>query len=367
MSVTISGTAGVTFNDASNQTTAATGFGFKNRLINGGMTVDQRGSASAPVTLNGNLFGVDRWGTQASQNSKATMQQSTTATTGFSNSLLVTSSSAYSPISSDYFWLYQTIEGFNIADLGWGSASAQTITLSFWVRASVTGTYSVRVGNGARSYVSTYTVNSANTFEYKTITIAGDTSGTWNTTNGAGIQLQYDLGCGSTRTTSTTNAWQAGDFQKATGSVSLVETNTATLYITGVQLEKGSTATSFDYRPYGTELALCQRYYQQYDASENGASGAGLVGVCGATNTGVMSGLLPVAMRTTATVAFNNLVLNYGAATVGVSSITVYSAQKAIGMDITTSTSPMTVGRACVLQFTGGASSANKITYSAEL
>jgi hypothetical protein len=216
--------------------------------------------------LNGLQFSADRWGTQASQNSKATFQQSATAPTGFTNSVVVTSSSAYSPTSSDYFWLYQTIEGFNIADLGWGSASAQTVTLSFWVRASVTGTYSVRVGDGSRSYVSTYTVNSANTYEYKTITIAGDQSGTWNTTNGTGIQLQFDLGCGSTRTTSTTNAWQAGDYQKATGSVSLVATSGATLYITGVQLEAGTVATSFDWRPYGTELALCQRYFQKtYD------------------------------------------------------------------------------------------------------
>ena len=259
MSVSYGGDS-ITFADGSVQSGGWTGM--RNRIINGAMVIDQR-NAGASVTLNGNLFGVDRWGTQASQNSKATMQQSTTASTGFSNSLLVTSSSAYSPTSSDYFWLYQTIEGFNIADLGWGSASAQTITLSFWVRASVTGTYSVRVGNSTRSYVSTYTINSANTFEYKTITIAGDTSGTWGTTNSQGIQLQYDLGCGSTRTTSTTNAWQAGDLQKATGSVSVVSTSGATLYITGVQLERGSTASSFEYRPYGTELALCQRYYEK--------------------------------------------------------------------------------------------------------
>jgi hypothetical protein len=240
-------------------------YGMRNRIINGDMRIDQR-NAGASVTLNGNLYSVDRWGTQASQNSRATIQQSTVAPTGFVNSVAVTSSSAYSPLAADFFWLYQTIEGFNIADFYWGSASAQTVTLSFWVRSSLTGTFSVRLGSGSRSYVTTYTIASANTYEYKTVTIPGDTSGTWNTTNGGGIQIQFDLGSGSNRTTSTTNAWQAGDFQKATGTVSLVSTNGATLNITGVQLEAGSVATPFERRPYGTELALCQRYFEKsYD------------------------------------------------------------------------------------------------------
>ena len=233
----------------------------RNRIINGDMRIDQRNAGSS-VTLNGLSYSVDRWGTQASQNSKATIQQSSTAPTRFTKSVVVTSSSAYSPLATDYFWLYQTIEGFNIADLYWGSASAQTVTLSFWVRSSLTGTFSVRLGSGSRSYVTTYTIASADTYEYKTVTIPGDTSGTWNTTNGGGIQVQFDLGSGSNRTTSTTNAWQAGDFQKATGSVSLVSTNGATFYITGVQLEVGDVATPFEHKVFSDELARCMRYFE---------------------------------------------------------------------------------------------------------
>jgi hypothetical protein len=257
----------------------ASSVNFRNRIINGDMRIDQR-NAGASVTLNGNLYSVDRWGTQASLNSKATIQQSSTAPTGFTNSVVVTSSSAYSPLAADFFWLYQTIEGFNIADLNWGSASAQAVTLSFWVRSSLTGTFSVRLGSGSRSYVTTYTIASANTYEYKTVTIPGDTSGTWNATNGTGVQVQFDLGSGSNRTTATTNAWQAGDFQKATGTVSLVSTNGATLNITGVQLEAGSVATPFERRPFGTELALCQRYFWTIRGDVDGLAagiGAGLV------------------------------------------------------------------------------------------
>jgi hypothetical protein len=273
--------------------------GFRNRILNGGMVIDQR-NAGASVTLNGNLYSVDRWGTQASLNSKATIQQSATAPTGFTNSVVVTSSSAYSPLAADFFWLYQTIEGFNIADLNWGSASAQAVTLSFWVRSSLTGTFSVRLGSGSRSYVTTYTIASANTYEYKTVTIPGDTSGTWNATNGTGVQVQFDLGSGSNRTTATTNAWQAGDFQKATGTVSLVSTNGATLNITGVQLEAGSVATPFERRPFGGELALCQRYGERiiagYTVQAAGAPAAG--------NQQQISGSFATTKRTAPTMSF---------------------------------------------------------------
>jgi hypothetical protein len=151
-------------------------------------------------------------------------------------------------------------------DLDWGSASASSVTLSFWVRSSLTGTFSGSIRNSAsnRSYVFTYTISSANTWEQKSITIAGDTTGTWLTTNGIGINLVFSLGAGSTFSSSTTNSWQAGSFFSATSSTSVIGTAGATFYITGVQLEKGTQATSFEYRQYGTELALCQRYFQSY-------------------------------------------------------------------------------------------------------
>ena len=242
---------------------ASSTFAFKNRIINGDMTIDQR-NAGASVTPTSGQFSVDRWACYLTQASKFTIQRSTTAPEGFTNSLLITSSSAYSVTSSDFFLLNQAIEGFNIADLGWGTANAQPVTLSFRVRSSLTGTFGGSLTNSAnnRSYPFTYTISSANTYETKTITIAGDTSGTWLTDNGAGIKVWFGLGVGSTNS-GTAGAWAGSAFYSATGATSVVGTNGATFYITGVQLEKGSTATSFDYLPYTTELLLCQRYYYQ--------------------------------------------------------------------------------------------------------
>lgn len=240
--------------------------GMRNKIINGAMMIDQRSAgASVAITISGN-YTVDRWSGNGTQNSKYTVQQnagSVTPPAGHTNYLGVTSSSAYSVLSSDVFWLAQAIEGLNIADLGWGTANAQSITLSFWVRSSLTGTFggALRNSSGSRSYPFTYSISSANTWEQKTILIAGDTTGTWLTTNGIGINLNFGLGAGSTYS-GTAGAWAAGNFVTATGAVSVVGTNGATFYITGVQLEKGATATPFENRLYGTELALCQRYYE---------------------------------------------------------------------------------------------------------
>ena len=248
--------------EASGGTGTTTGYyGFKNRIINGAMMIDQR-NAGASITANGSTFAVDRFTFSTNLVSKATAQRSTTAPTGFINSLLVTSSAATSFASGDYFSVKQAIEGFNCADLAWGTASAATVTVSFWVRSSLTGTFGGALNNSAnnRSYPFSYTISSANTWEQKSVTIAGDTSGTWLTDNGAGIQVRFALGMGSTYS-GTAGAWVAGDIESVTGAVNVLGTNGATFYITGVQLEKGSTATSFDYRPYGTELQLCQRYY----------------------------------------------------------------------------------------------------------
>jgi len=263
--------------------------GFKNRIINGQMVLDQR-NAGASVTPTDGTYTIDRWQYSVSQTSKLTAQQSSTAATGFIKSLLTTSSSAYSIVAADYFMINQRVEGLNVFDLGWGAAGAATVTLSFWVRSSLTGTFGGAINNAAndRSYPFTYTISVANTYEYKTITIAGDTGGTWLTTNGVGMTIRFGLGVGSTYS-GTAGAWAAAGYFSATGATSVVGTNGATFYITGVQLEKGSTATSFDYRPYGTELALCQRYYVKYSSS--GASNqAFLIGVVGNSTTGQMCG-----------------------------------------------------------------------------
>jgi hypothetical protein len=248
----------------------ASGFtGMKNRIINGGMVIDQRNNG-ASVNLTSNGYLIDRWAYYVDQTSKATAQQSSTTATGFRNSLLITSSSAYSVLSGDQFIIQQFIEGLNVSDLGWGTANAQTVTLSFWVRSSLTGTFGGSIVNSGqnRSYPFTYTISAANTFEYKTITIAGDTSGTWLTTNGIGIRVYFGLGVGTTNS-GTAGAWAGTYYSSATGATSVVGTNGATWYVTGVQLERGSNATSFEFRDYGRELIMCQRYLPAFNGTSN--------------------------------------------------------------------------------------------------
>jgi hypothetical protein len=261
--------------------TNTVGLAFKNRIINGAMVIDQRNAGASVNNGTGatNAFPVDRWALYGSQATKCTGQRnagSVTPPTGFVNYLGVTSSSAYSVLTGDYFNVYQRIEGFNTADLMWGTANARTITLSFWVRSSLTGTFGGSLSNNAfnRSYPFTYTISAANTWEQKSLTIAGDTTGTWATDNTIGIAVYFGLGAGSTFS-GTAGAWAGSGLFTATGATSVVGTNGATFYITGVQLEVGSTATSFDIRPYGTELQLCQRYYQSFLVSSDWGNGSG--------------------------------------------------------------------------------------------
>ena len=261
---TVTGTLPVA-NGGTGSATNATGF--KNRIINGAMVIDQR-NAGASVTQTNGQYTLDRWTYSLAHTSKLTTQQSTTAPTGFASSLLVTSSSTYAVLTGDNFNVLQWIEGYNTADLAWGTASAATVTLSFWVRSSLTGTFGGSIVNNNQnySYPFSYTISVANTFEYKTITIAGPTAGTWsNTTTTRNIGVWIGLGAGASAS-GTAGAWAAAGYYNATGATSVVGTNGATFYLTGVQLEVGSTATSFEYRPYGTELMLCQRYYQ-YDGT----------------------------------------------------------------------------------------------------
>lgn len=267
MTVSISGTGGVTFNDNSVQDTAATGFGFKNRIINGAMVISQSAAGASVTSTSGKLYATDRFFIVKDSGTTGVMtaQQSSTAPVGFTNSVKLTTTTAQASLGATDFVRYsQIIEGYNVADLGFGTANANTVTLSFWVQSSLTGTFGGSLGNSAwnRTFPFTYTISVANTWEYKTVTIAGDTSGTWLTTNDIGLRVDFGLGVGSTYS-GTAGAWTGSLKISATGATSVVGTSGATFYITGVQLEKGSTATSFDYRPYGTELALCQRYFQK--------------------------------------------------------------------------------------------------------
>ena len=273
---------------------ASSNFGFKNRIINGAMVIDQR-NAGASVTLNGSeSFITDRFACGDVTDGSFTAQQVSDAPAGFINSLKCTITSADTSLTgTQTAYCYQSIEGLNIADFAWGAASATTITLSFWIKSSLTGTFGGALRNSAanRSYPFTYAISAANTWEQKAVTIAGDTSGTWLTTNGVGINLQFSLGAGPDRS-GTAGAWNSNNNVAATGQVQVIGTNGATWQVTGVQLEKGSTATSFDYRPYGTELALCQRYTPVYTGL-----GIRIVAQAFSTNSSLPTFCFPVATR----------------------------------------------------------------------
>jgi hypothetical protein len=242
------------------------------------MAIDQR-NAGAQITGAGNVYTVDRFLIQGSQTGKFNVQQVTDVPSGFVNSLKVTVGTAVSVGSSDYFLIRQPIEGNNVQDLDYGSSTAKTVTLSFWVKSSITGLHSGHLANAssARWYPFTYTINAANTWEYETITIPGDVAGTWLKDNSVGIYVGWSLGTGSTNET-TGNAWSSSVGIGATGSVDIVATSGATFYITGVQVEKGSQATSFDWRPYSTEFEMCQRYFEVSGATQNSLLYQGYVG-----------------------------------------------------------------------------------------
>ena len=264
MPLVLSGTNGVTFPDSSLQAAAASPYVLKNRIINGAMVIDQR-NAGASVTADGNaVFPVDRWKIEDATDGVFTGQQVSDAPVGASYSLKVTITTADASLgATQYASCYQLIEGYNTADLAWGTANAQTVTLSFWVKSSLTGTFGGSVTNSGwgSTYPFTYTISAANTWEYKTVTIAGSTSGTWLTTNGLGIGLFFGLGVGADYS-GTAGAWTTGVKISATGATSVIGTNAATWQIALVQLEIGSTATPFERRLYNQELANCQRYYQ---------------------------------------------------------------------------------------------------------
>jgi hypothetical protein len=277
----------------------------RNRIINGNMVIDQRNNGAA-VTSTADGYCLDRWAIGYNAPIAAfTAQRSTTAPAGFSNSLLITTGTGAAPSTTGYAYIRQGIEGLNISDLNWGTANAQPITISFWVRSSITGTFGFVVRNGAsdRSYGATYTISSANTFEYKTVTIPGDTTGTWLTTNGIGIMLLFDLGVGSTYSLSA-GSWQTPvNVFGVTGTTKLAANTGATFYITGVQLEVGTQATPYEWRQYTTELQLCQRYYCTFDSAAGAAYNVG-----GSGASAVAPYYFPVTMRASPTIGSGTLV-----------------------------------------------------------
>jgi len=308
--------------------------GARNRIINGDMRIDQR-FAGVSTTPTSNIYTLDRWLAITSASSKYSVQRnagSVTPPVGFTNYLGTTSLSAYSSVSSDFFLLNHYIEGLNSADLAFGTSSASPITLSFWVRSSLTGTFSVSICNNPanRNYISTYLVNNANTWEYKTITIPGDTAGTWDTGISVGIQVRFDLGSGSNYN-GTAGSWITSNLLRTSGSQSLVGTNGATFYLTGVQLEAGTVATPFERRSYAQELALCERYCQRYDG------GRIAIGNWASATVAYVTTFLRNAMRSTPTI------FSYTAGNVLVESVNWYAATTVVILESSSYTASFTI------------------------
>jgi hypothetical protein len=295
----------------SNNISADNSLGFRNRIINGAMVIDQR-NAGAAVTTTAS-FPVDRFVVTNSTDGAFSAQQDSTAPAGFVNSLKITTTTADASLTTTQaIQLIQRIEGTNVSDLAWGTANAKTVTLSFWVRSSLTGTFggALRNNGATRSYPFTYSISAADTWEQKSVTIAGDTSGTWLTDTGTGIVITFGLGAGPDRS-GTAGAWNSNNNTSATGAVSVIGTLDATWYVTGVQLEVGSVATPFERRPYGTELALCQRYFAVL-----GSGGIGRWNSATAAQLGIQ---FPVTMRTTPAVSHK---ANYSVYEIGIATRT---------------------------------------------
>jgi hypothetical protein len=304
MTVSISGTGGITFDDSSVQNTAATGFGFKNRIINGAMVIDQR-NAGAAISSG---YVVDRFNSANSTDGVYTIQQVSDAPAGFNYSAKLTVTTADASLAAGQFSsFFQVIEGYNLADLSWGTANAQTVTLSFWVKSNLTGAFggSLRGASSTRSFPFTYTISVANTWEQKSVTIVGCPDGTWGIINDVGVQVFLSIGTGSTLS-GTAGAWASASYRSATGATNVLATIGNTIQWTGVQLEKGSTATSFDYRPYGTEEALCQRYYTKFTALTAGDKMLA-VGYQTSTTGSAFAMQYPVAMRSEPTCSILSL------------------------------------------------------------
>jgi len=276
--------------------------GRKNLIINGDMRVSQRLGATGENDLTGSSdgFGVDRFRSWQAGGGELKLQQSTNAPPGFTNSLLHTVNTADTSVAAgDYYMIQQRIEGLNTHHLNWGTSNAKDVTLSFWVRSTVSGVYSVSLwrDNQTYNYVTSYEINNVNTWEYKTVTIPGPTGGTWATNTGTGIGIWWDLGSGTTYSTATTETWGQNNNFRVPSQTSWIGITNAEFRLTGVQLEVGRNATEFEHRHIGEELALCQRYF--FTTKEFGVQYQGAVMGIGMGSNKITMGTFrfPVPMR----------------------------------------------------------------------
>jgi hypothetical protein len=345
----------------------ATSLSWRNRIINGDMRVAQRGTAAVTYVLNDVNWPVDRWRTgNTVTTGGATVQYSTDAPSGFASSLLSTVTSTGSPAAAQALSLIQLIEGSNIYDFGYGTASAKTITLSFWVKASLQGTYCVSLRGGSLySYVAEVAVTAS--WQRKTITIPGPALGVWPTNNINGLTLAFALSSASTYIT-TPNAWVSGNYIATANQVNFLGTSGATFQITGVQLEVGSVATPFEVLPYEKQLELCQRYYARLSSlsGNNVGFGAGVTfqGASTSPNAAFVYLKYPQQMRATPTVAQSGTgVYNTAIRTLSSTSSPYYGSDS-LSINLSTATNTQTVGQGVL--WTGNSSTAY-IELNAEL
>jgi hypothetical protein len=318
------------------------------------MAIDQRNAGASVTPTTNATYTLDRWNCLLSVSSKFSTQQSSIAPPGFSSSNLITSLSSYSSSSGDYFSFRQQIEGFNTSDLGWGTAEASPVTLSFWVRSSLTGSFGgsiISTGASNYSYPFLYTINSANTWEQISVSVPANTFNAPNAGNASALEICFDLGTGSGYS-GTAGAWANSYAISATGATSVVGTSGATFYITGVQLEAGSVATEFEHRPYGMELSLCQRYHYQINSTNTARE---FLGLCFGydSDDGFGTFYLPVSMRGSISLSANDIALWLGA-TVDTNTISFvlhrqpHVGSTAIGINIDNTGSPSIGTRDCL-------------------
>ena len=322
--------------------------GRKNLLINGDHNVDQRNGGSA-ITPTHNQKITDRWRCELAQSSKYTAQQSGTAPDGFRKSLKITSSSAYNPGASDYFLITQDIEGYTASRAAFGTSSAKPVTLSFWVRSSLTGTFacSIRNKDFNRTHIKEYTISSADTWEYKTLTFPGITDGTWETGSNQGIRVNWSLGAGTNYHATPNTTLNTNDYATA-ASTNVVSTNGATWYMTGAQFEIGRNGTEFEYRSFGEELALCQRYY--YDYPKGNTYNIIANGFANTSSNSLFHFQFPVPMRTAPVVATTGNWQVIDGTSHSVSSFSAITDATTLTGRVDATTSGLTVGRGTMLR-----------------
>jgi len=276
----VAGTNTLTLPATSSTLATQNSLGVRNLIINGDMRINQRGNYSTTVNGTGVFYSVDRW-LGRGKASAGVFNILANSSLGeqpdrFTNHVVLDVTTASTPTSNDSYSFQQFIEGYNISKLNWGTSAAKSITLSFWAKSTLTGTFGGSVANGDYNRFNpfSYTISAANTWEYKTVTITGDTSGSWSTTNGNSMRVIFSIGAGSGRL-GTAGTWTSSVLEGVTGQTNHIATNGSNLRITGVQIEEGTSATPFEHLQFGQQLALCQRYYEKsYDINTAPATNA---------------------------------------------------------------------------------------------